>query len=416
MTASAGGVVSGAGPASLDSLLKRREKWQERVMELIDAVPEPSGASALVRNTIDKVVFRVEGQGIKKADVESINRLISNFEGGRAGMLIWQVGECFPSWKFVGDEVEWQVFSPLEIEVKPRATVQIRDQNGKFTPISPGIEWFRMWQPDPAYRYRSWSVHRSLIDLMESMYVAQLADTAFSTSRLAGAGLLYWPTDLPSLPLRDGRPEPGSREQLQAELTTAMMDSITARNSSDAVVPLIVFGDPTVGSFEPKHILMERTDDATAFANRMDAYAQRYAKGVELPIESVQGMGPANHWSAWVINEDKWRFYISPLANMVAKSLMRNFVGPWLANAGYSPEQIRKANVIADGSDIISKPDKSDKAIKLAEIGGYLNQDAVIRESGFDPETDKADGSEPTPPAPKTLKPLPAQFRDTSPL
>jgi len=232
---------------------------------------------------------------------------------------------------------------------------------------------------------------------MESMYLHQIADTAVATSRLAGAGILYWPTDLPSLPLRDGRPDEGSREQLQQMLMESMMKSISDRNSQDAVVPIIVFGDPTNGdSFKPEHLLLERPDDANAFAARMDSYDLRYAKSVELPIESVQGMGPSNHWTAHVIREDNVRYYVAPLAEIVGNSLFRNFVKSMLVELGYGQDVIKKSSVMADYSNITSKPDKSDKALKLADIGGYLNKEAVLEATGFDIKIDLADGSEPS--------------------
>jgi hypothetical protein len=418
LTAAAGPVMSGSNLASPDSLTKKYDNWQSRVISLIDAVPEPAGASSLVRNTLDKVVFNAEGKGLKKPDEAYLNEQLAAFDAGRAGMLIWQIGECFPSWKVNEfNELEWTVYSPLEAKFESGKRVKIKQADEKFYDLPSNEKYFRMWQPDPAFRYKSWSVHKSLLDLMESMYKHQLADTAVADSRLAGAGILYWPTNLPSLPLKDGRPDEGSQEELQYQLQEAMLQSINNRKRADATVPLIVFGDPTTGeSFKPEHILMERPDDAKSFAQRMDSYAMRYAKGVELPIESIQGMGPANHWSAWVINEDKWRFYIAPLADLIADALRRNFVAPWLIANGYDRDKIKNIKVVPDGSEITTKPDKSASALKLAEIGGIMTNEAIVREVGFDPSKDlAADPNQANDGSSTRLRPMPAEYRSTSP-
>lgn len=412
--ASSGAPHSGPSPVGPTFFAKRREKWQERAINLITSIPEPSGASALIENTLSNVVFEIEGKVTKNEKI-ALEKVLNSFDKGRAGMLLWQVGECYPLWRLDDDgDIEWEVNSPLEIVAEQDKPIKIIGSNDKPRLLRSDEHVFRMWRPHPAKKYMAWSPHLGLLDTMEAMYLHQLSDTAVATSRLAGAGLLYWPTDLPSLPLKDGRPEEGSREQLQEELQNSMMQSISNRNSADAVVPLIVFGDPTLGdNFKPEHILLERPDDAKAWSERMETYSKRYARGVELPIESVQGMGPANHWTAWVIKEDKWRFYVHPLAELLAKALTKNFLRPTLIKMGMDPEKVKDIKIVANGSALIEKPDKSDAAIRLAVLGGYLSDDAVLRETGFDPETDKGDGiraSEKT-----RIPTMPADARDTSP-
>lgn len=413
ISAAAGASHAGPSPVRPDFIAKRRERWQERVIQLITAVPEPSGASALVENTLSKVKLRIEGD-IEKSDAKELEELLKGFDMGRAGMLLWQVGECYPLWRQNEfDEIEWEVNSPLEIEAQTGKSPKLIGPDNKPRALQEEENIFRIWKQDPSRKYQAWSPHKGLLDLLEAMYLHQLADTAVATSRLAGAGLLFWPTDLPSLPVKDGNPAPGSREELQQELMMAMQQSISDRNSTDAFVPLIVFGDPTVGeNFKPEHILLERPDNAKAWSERMDTYSRRYARGVELPVESVNGMGPANHWTAWVIKEDKWRFYIHPIAELVVHGLLRNFVRPILLAQGYEIDIVKNVKLIADGTTLIEKPDKSDAAIRLAQLGGILNDEAVLRETGFDPVKDKGDGVRESK---KTrLQELPAKFRENS--
>lgn len=412
--AAAGDFHQGPAKIQADFMAKRYERWQERALDLIEAVPEASGASALIENTLNQVVLKVEGEGLDEADRKELEEHLSRFDIGRAGMLIWQVGECYPMWTFDSEgDIEWEINSPLEIKAETGKEPQKLDPNNKFRDIRRDEKFFRCWKQDPKKKFHAWSPHRGLIDVMEAMYLHQLADTAVATSRLAGAGILYWPTDLPSLPLKDGRPEEGSREELQKQLMTAMQQSIRDRSSTDAFVPLVVFGDPSLGeNFKPEHILLERPDNARAWAERMEAYAKRYARGVELPIESVEGMGPANHWTAWVIKEDKWRFYVEPIVNIIADALLKNYVKQVLREGGKDKDVIKNVKVVADGTKLIEKPDKSDSAIKLATIGGILSDEAIRRETGFT-ENDKGDGvreaekARPAPSAPDSRNNVP---------
>lgn len=409
IVAAAGSVVEGGSPAGPEAISRRSQEWQKRVLHLAGAIPEPSGAGALVRNSMNMVSLEVVGppDPIK----EAIEDAISGFDMGRAGELIWLVGETYPVWYQDGDEIVWDIHSPVEFKAeKGKPAKHYRMSDGKEEILPSGHKWYRNWQPDPARRSEAWSAHRALLDVMEAMYLHQRADTTVAKSRLAGAGILYWPTMLPSMPLRDGRPEEGSQEELQAHLSKAMTDSINDRDGLDAIVPMIVFGDPTTGENQkPDHILFERPDDAGAFASRMKAYRERYATGVELPIEAVTGVGAANHWTAWVVKEDQWRYYLSPLADIITRGLERNFAKPLARELGYSGP----VKVLANGKALIAKPDRTDAAIRLAQLGGYLSDEAVLREAGFNPETDMGSGQRESN---GRLKELPVQFRDTSPI
>lgn len=407
LAASAGSVVEGGSPTSPEAIAKRMTNWQERVLKLAASVPEVAGASALVRNSMSKIEFEVEGPS--QAISDQILKSLETFPTGRAGQLLWLVGESIPSWRIEGSEVIWEAYSPAEFKAEKGKPAQVRNAEDKFVDIQVGEQWYRNWQPDVSCRYHSWSAHKALLDLMESMYLHQLADTAVATSRLAGAGILYWPTNLPSLPLKDGRPEEGSQEELQMMLSEAMTHSIKDRNGADAFVPMVVFGDSSIDSSEkPTHILLERPDDATSFAARMAAYRERYATGVELPIESVSGVGNANHWTAWVVNEDKWRFYLAPLAELIATSLTRNFVKPLAAKLGHNGD----VRLIASGKLLTQKPDKTDAAIRLAQLGGYLSDAAVLEATGFNPDEDSGTGIRESN---GRLPDLPVTYRDTTP-
>lgn len=408
VTAAFGSVVSAGSPVGEAALFRGREAWQGRVRDLVRAVPESSGALALVVSSGRRVGWRVSG--VSDGAVDAVSDGLSGLDNGRVGGLLWSVGECFLGWRVEGSGVVWDVFSPWECRVGRGKRVEVIGEDGLWGFYGGSV--FRVFRGDPFERFRAWSPHLGAIDVLEAMKVHQLADTAVGTSRLAGAGVLWWPTDLPDGKVVDGVAEPGTRAELADMLQRAMVESIDNRGSRNAVVPLVVFADGE-GSAVPQHVLLERPDSAKAFSDRMEMYALRYARSIDLPIEAVIGMGGANHWTAWVIKEDQWRFYLEPLYDVEAEALRENFVRPFLEELGVDTKNLQ---VRADGTELVSKPDKSDKAIRLAQLGGFLNREAVVRESGFDPELDTSALPEGAVNKGPRLQELPVDFRSTSPL
>jgi hypothetical protein len=231
------------------------------------------------------------------------------------------------------------------------------------------------------------SAHKALLDVTEAMYLHQLADTTVATSRLAGAGILYIPDDeLPSVPVADnGTAEPGTREYVEQVIGSSMVASLKNRNVHDALVPVFLFGSAE-HSKGLKHLLMERPDDADAFASRMRAYAERYAIGVDLPPEIVTGIGSVTRWTAAKVDQNFWSYYLAPLNQITADALNANFVSQ-LASLLNASIDATSVNLTVDGSNVITKPDLTEAAIQLKKLN-VISDEAAARVSGFDTETD----------------------------
>lgn len=405
--ASFGESVSAGSPVGVEALVRGRVRWQEQVGELILSVPEASGALSLVASSGRRVGFVVSG-----LRQEVVDEALRGFDVGRAGSLLWSVGEFFAEKRVVDGVVVWDVLSPLEVREGSGRRLEKRVVSGDW--VSAG-DTFRVFRGGLFDRFAAWSPFMGAVDVLEAMKVHQLADTAVGTSRLAGAGILWWPTDLPNMELVDGVPAEGSQQELSAVLQRAMVESITNRNSRNAVVPVIAFAD-SESQATPKHVLLERSDDANAFSDRMNGYALRLARAIDLPIEAVVGMGGANHWTAWVIKEDQWRFYLQPIFDIIAEALLEQFLKPMARELGLSDEAVARITLTADGTELVSKPDKSDKAIRLAQLGGFMSREAVLRESGFDPERDVSGLPEGAVNKGPRLAELPVDYRSTSPL
>ena len=409
--AAAGGVVRGGSPSRPEAVIKRQAKWQQRVLAFADSVPEVSHAASFVHHTTQRVKFAVEGTNTSG---EVVERMLEDFDLGRACELIFLVGEFLAV--FGVDEetgrVRWKVLAPGEYRLSGRdKPLEVRKQSGKFEPLDPNWSYFRVWRRCRQNRYEATSSHRAQVDLLEALYLHQLADAAVASSRLAGAGILYVPNDLaPSMPrTKDGQPEDGSLEQIIDNLVAGMRDSIKDRTSDDAYVPFMLTGDPESAQ-SMRHILMERADDAKAFAERMEEYAKRYGRSVELPKEVVTGMESANHWTAWKVDENTWSYYLEPVVQLVLNGLAESFLRE--VDERLIPGRVSRATITADPRDVVAKPDRTDAALRARQLG-ILSAEAALRYMGFDPATDMEPNETIREQGFGGIRELPSRFRDS---
>ncbi len=379
MIASAGGTISGGSPATPDAIMRRTEDWQRRVLAYAKAIPEVGHATRFVENTMAQAEVHVSGDDRL---VPMIEAMLASFPMSRVCTNLFLVAEVVVA--FDTRTFRWQSYGKADYKYEQNKPLQVKQEDGKFHPLADDWKWFRIWRPDTDDRFAAWSCHREMLDLLEAMYVHQLADTAVATSRLAGAGILYIPNDeFMDIPVEDGgEPEPGSQAHFEKRLRDAMSDSVRDRRQQDAYVPLVMFGSAELGS-SIRHVLMERNDDAKGFAERMDSYKQRYGDGIDLPSEVITSMSDANHWAAWKVDQNTWQYYLLPLGLVVVNALLENFIRPIARELGST------ALITAelDATRVIVKPDRTDAAIRLHSLKA-LNAAAALREAGFDPVED----------------------------
>jgi len=355
--------------------MRRTEDWQRRVLSYASVIPEVAHAGRFVENTTGKATLRVTGDD---RVAPAIEMMLSSFPMGRVCLNNFYVGDVIVAFDI--QNFRWQSFGKADYKQEGKKPLEVRGPDGKFRELDASWRWFRIYREDPSDQYAAWSTHKAMLDLMEAWYVHQLADTAVATSRLAGAGILYMPNDeFVDIPVHDGgEPEPGSQAHFEQRLRGAMTDSLKNRGTSDAFVPLIMFGSSEYAD-GIRHILMERSDDAKGFGERMDSYRARYGGGVEIPAEVVTGMGDANHWAAWKVDQNTWQYYLLPLVQVAVDALIKNFVTPVAAELGSTAN----VSVEVDATAVIVKPDRTDAAIRLYTVGA-LRAEAALEAAGFD--------------------------------
>ena len=380
LQAASSSIVEGGNPANPDAVVERQQDWQRRMDQLIDSIPEPSAAASYVHNSLSRVTFKVECPG--NPIVERIlNRQLEPLNAGRLAENLFRIGEAVLSYEYdaAARTTRWWDYSLFEYEATESKAPKVKNRDGKWEQLPAGRKAFRVWRPDSKNRHEAFSNHKSLQDVLEALYIHQLADTTVATSRLAGAGIFYIPNDdLEQSPSDTDEPEPGTQQDMARNLALSMVQSITNRKAADAIVPYLMFG-AAANAAGLRHVLAERADDAAGYEKRIDTYRKRYASGVDLPNEVVLGLGQANHWTAWKVDENTWTYYLAPLAQLVADAVGRNFAEPVANGLGHHGT----VKVVADGTQVIAKPDRSESAIKLRGQG-VITKEAAAKANGFD--------------------------------
>lgn len=379
-------VPTAGSPARPDSIRARAAEWQSRVLEYAEAIPEVAGAAALVRASMEGVKWVVKGGNA--ATRARIQARIDQLDKERAAELVWLSGECYiaiPS-DDGGSGTENLPEAPFSLSV---AELKLGDPvNGrKDQRLGPNDEWvdlveegtdrpipfMRVWRPSKRNRWKGASPNKAVMDLLDAMYLAQLVDTATQKSRLIHAGIVFWPTNAPDIPVQAGEePVPGSRQAMLAAFqnATAQVISMHERGQEPAQ-PFVVMYDPGKGGeatkYQPEMFRIEREDLAEQRATRVEVDRRRYATAVELPVEAVEGMGGTNHWSAWQIDVDKWKTWFAPIDKMLREQVELRMVKQY--GSEYSLE--------TDATELIKKPDLTDVIIKLMQL------EQVTPESGL---------------------------------
>lgn len=357
-----------AGPAGPDAIRARAQDWQKRILEYRDAIPEVAGAAALVRASIESVVWVVEGTGYAGGRARAQER-VDTLDFERLAELIWLSGEA---WLAVPSDPEaengWPTparrIAPYSLSVDelnmqadpPTVKGPNGEQRDQVDPV------MRIWRASAQNRWQATSPNKAAMDLLEAMYLSQRVDTATQRSRLVHAGIVFWPTNAPNVPVADGEdPVPGSRQALDAEFKNATDQTVALNNrGQEPATPFIVYYDPGPNGveYEPKMFRVERDDLAEQYATRTETYGKRYAIAAELPTDSISSMAGANRFSVHQIDVDKVKTWLTPLCELIRVEVEAELVKL------YGPNLTLKC----DFSKLVAKPDQTDVIMKLAQM------------------------------------------------
>jgi hypothetical protein len=175
-------------------------------------------------------------------------------------------------------------------------------------------------------------------------------------------------------------PAASQAQIFMALMGESMMTPIGDPGDPSAIVPIVAMV-PTDSLGKNEHIKFWTELDAAVVQMR-DAAIKRLALGLDVPPEVLLGMADANHWNAWLSEESAVKAHLEPRLAIIAYALTDAYLRPSLEGLVPDPENWF---VIADTSSIRLRPNRSNEAIELFNLG-ELSGTALRRETGFQPE------------------------------
>lgn len=280
----------------------RPDGWQARAWELWQGVGELHSPTTYIARVISRriawkteqmnadTVARILTQALGKTNLESLVRLmVLNLQVAGEFWLV-QTGK--------GDDLGWAVYA-----VTQDGLAKIIEDAEKS-----GLTVRRVYEPHPADQTRADSPMRNVLDPAEDLLTLSALSRAQSRSRISQAGILIYPQEAAP----NGDP-------FGAPLKQAMSAAIKDVGAPSAFVPITV-GVPFAVIEGVKHITFERSFD-DKIPGRVENAIRRIALGLDIPPELLLGMAQANHWSAWVVQDEVYNANIAPLAEVVASVL-----------------------------------------------------------------------------------------------
>lgn len=280
-------------------------------------------------------------------------------------------------------ELEWRALSVDEVEPRPDGTIHLHLEDGtKLAAKADNIDLIRVWRPHGRRAVEADSPVKASLPVLREIVGYTMRAAAEIDSRLAGAGLL-WVRQAVLQSLRTGEEQDslGTADDLMRELIKAMMTPIQDRGSAAAVVPMVV---PVPDDVEdPFGYITFATPLDENLQELREGAIRRFALGMDAPPEILLGTAAANHWGAWLVNEDTVTVHIEPPLAMICDALTTQYLWPALIRAGMAEEQAQQYVVWYSVEHMVVRPNQFDEAKYLYEIRA-IDEATVRRAGGFD--------------------------------
>lgn len=297
----------------------------------------------------------------------------------RAGVNIWVSGECYlvqtPAKQGSGLPERWDIKSVDELVVGQDKTLSVKatrtSRPTKADELPPSAFVGRIWRSHPRYSGEADSSLRAIRDLADELLLLNRSARATIRSRL-NAGAMYLPDGL-SLAAdadEDDQLDPNSAEIMadppeeedpfEQEFMDALTTPISDEESVAAVVPLIIRGPAELGD-KIKQFKFERSFDPEMTA-RADTILTRIMHGLDIPKDVVTGMANVKYSNAVQTDETLYKAHIEPLILLICDALTEVYYRPALIALGHPIENVQKALIWYDPSDILTHPNKAQSA------------------------------------------------------
>jgi hypothetical protein len=286
---------------------------------------------------------------------------------------------------------KWEVYSTDELIVDDK-TVRVKqgpeDREGEALP--PGTFFLRIWRRHPRWRNLADSSMRALLEACEELLLLSRGIRAGATQRL-NAGIFLYPNEMTFIPRPDQPAIDLTRDPQQDTFMAALIESMTQPvmnpSHASALVPLLLKG-PGDYLDKVRHLTIARPFDAVQLEQR-EELRRVIATGIDLPNEILLGMSDANHWTAWLVDEQTYKAHLDPIALLLLDALTKGWLHPALSTNGFLP---RNVIIWRDPQDLIADNDQWPRALDAHKQ--LVISDAALRREGRFGEDDAPDDAE----------------------
>lgn len=297
-----------------------------------------------------------------------------------------------------GNQIAWEFLSIVEV-TEDRATgekrrrryaanVGARDAGGGEL-IDPDSYVARFHRRDPRHSGDATSsLRRVAAACREVVLLTQLVEATIKSHIPAGILLVADELSLPA----GTEDETGDDEEIDPlleVLTEHLSAPIEDRQSAASLVPLLLNAPAETLDKALKLVKLdaERMDPERIIGLRENALG-RIATGIDLPPETMTGLGDVNHWGAATIDKGFIERHVVPPGERIAQFLTIAYLRRVLMDQeGWDPARAERFEFGFDPSALLSRADKAASADSLHR-DRILSDDARIRAHGFDPEKD----------------------------
>ena len=396
-----GGFVASAVrlPTSSRNMAGRSESWQSTAWDYWERVGELRFLSTWIGNVLSRARLvpskRVGRMLIPITDQahpasEAMDALYGGPQGQAEMLQLYGIHQTVAGEEYIVNRANgdaWNTLAAGKVTQlpgragKPRLRADFGLEGGSQD-LTPNDLVIRVWTPHPGNPARPDSPTRANLSTLAQIVGYDQHIAAQIRSRLAGAGILFLSNEA-EFPVPEGAdPSASPATHFMALLGEAMMTPIADPSNPSALVPIVAMV-PTDSLGKNEHVKFWSDLDEAVIEMR-DAAIKRFALGMDTPPEVLLGVADANHWNAWLSEESAVKAHIEPRLGVFSYALTEQYLQPSMK--GLVPdEELGDYFVIADTSGIRLRPNRSQEAIELYQLG-ELSGPALRRETGFQPE------------------------------
>jgi hypothetical protein len=273
---------------------------------------------------------------------------------------------------------EWYVASTDELSFRTGGWFIDRG-NGRRPLAEDRTVIIRVWNSHPRKKWQADSPVRAVLPVLRELRQLQRVSGQQMDSRLAGAGLLVLPIGVQfPAPTMDAQRANPDADPLMLALAENIMVPLEDPEDSSRLVPMTLRVPPE--AVDKVKLVTFSSQLWAENTTLREACIRRLALGLDMPPEQLLGMGDANHWGAWQIEESGVKLHVTPRLTTIVQAINSGYYEPALTRQGLPPWAF---TLWFDTSELVQRPNRGADAQWLYDHD-QLSGVALRRETGFD--------------------------------